>query len=156
MFIMRFYELSVSYSQVVVFHRALERPFNFWTKKHVTQGFAWRPGSAAFRTLEDGLHRVSVIVTPEEADISSEAVRAIQVPFEVPSDGNVEIASIADSVPLQLPSQLYALRFECLIGNAVPEIKLIFMKVDNPTFEILRSDAELSAAGELLVTASPA
>lgn len=156
MFLARTFTLSISYSQVAVFDRALERPFNFWTDRHAAQGFAWRPGSVSFRTLEEGLHHVSLMVTTADVDISSGAVRAIQVPFKVPLHGEVEIASIANSVPLQLPARLYALRFECLAGNAVPEIKLTLMMVDCPTFKIIRSDMQLCPAGELLVTASPA
>jgi hypothetical protein len=95
-----------------------------------------------------------VMVRPAEVDVSPGAVRAIQVPFKVPFGGDIEIASIADSVPFQLPAQLYALRFECLVGEAVPEIKLIFMMVDGPTFKIIRSDALLCRDGELLVSAS--
>ena len=156
MFVTHSFTLNVSHSQVAVFDRSLERPFNLWTEKHVAQGFAWRPGSVAFGTLEEGLHHVSVMIMPAAVDISSGAVRVIQVPFKVPLHGEIEIASIADSVPLQPPSRLYALRFECFVGNAAPEIKLTFMMVDSPTFEILRSDAGLLAAGELLLDASPA
>jgi hypothetical protein len=157
MFITHSLSLNISHSQVAVFDRSLERPFNLWTERHVAQGFTWRPGSAAFRTLEEsGLHRVSVIVTPADVDVSSDALRVIQVPFRVPRHGEIEIASIADSAPLRLPSQFYALRFEYLVGNAVPEVKLIFIMVDDPTFKIMRADAQLCADGELLVTASPA
>jgi Competence protein J (ComJ) len=156
MFTSRSFTLDVSYSQVAVFDRSLERPFNFWTDRHVAQGFAWRPRSVSFGTLEDGLHHISVMVTPEDVDISSSAARAIQVPFKVPLHGEIKIASIADSVPLQLPSQLYALRFECSVGNTAPEIKLIFTTVDSPIFKIMRSDAQWSPADELLLTASPA
>jgi hypothetical protein len=69
--------------------------------------------------------------------------------------GDIEIASVADSFPLKLPSELNSLRFECLAGDSPPEIMLTFMKDGSPTFKILRSDAEL-LADELLLTASPA
>jgi hypothetical protein len=73
----------------------------------------------------------------------------------VPFHGDIEIASVADSFPLKLPSELNSLRFECLAGDSPPEIMLTFMKDGSPTFKILRSDAEL-LADELLLTASPA
>jgi hypothetical protein len=156
MLITHFFTLNISHSQVSVFDRRLERPFNFWTARHVAQGFAWRSGSVSFGAIEEaGPHRVSVIVVPEDIPISSRAVRAIQVPFKVPFHGDIEIASVADSFPLKLPSELNSLRFECLAGDSPPEIMLTFMKDGSPTFKILRSDAEL-LADELLLTASPA
>jgi len=84
------------------------------------------------------------------------AVRIIQVPFEVPSSGNVEVASISDFSTLQVPAQLYELRFEYLNGKPVPEINLIFTNESTPRFAILRCDPELSTAGELLLNATPA
>jgi hypothetical protein len=79
MFITHSLSLDISHSQVAVFDRSLERPFNLWTERHVAQGFTSRPGSAAFRTLEESrLHRVSVIVTPADVDVSSDALRVIQ------------------------------------------------------------------------------
>ena len=138
MAIRRSFTLDISYSQVAVFDRSLARPFNFWTARHVSQGFAWRSGSVAFRTLaEGGLHRVTVTVTRAAIDMPADAVRIIQVPFEVPSSGNVEVASISDSSALQIPTQLYELRFEYLNGKSVPEINLIFTNENAPTFAIL-------------------
>jgi Competence protein J (ComJ) len=156
MFATRSFVLNVSHSQVVVFDRSLERPFNSWTERHVAQGFAWRPGSVAFGTVEEsGPHRVSVIVAPVHVVVSSRAVRVIEVPFKVPPHGEVEIASVADTVPLQLPSQLDSLRFEYLVGSSAAEIALTFMRTGSPTFKIMHSDAE-PFTGELLLNASPA
>jgi hypothetical protein len=153
----RSFALYVSHSQVAVFDRSLERPFNFWTEGHVTQGFAWRPGSASFATLVDaGLHHVRVMTAPAQVGIPSDAIRVIQVPFDVPPSGNIDVASISDSVALRLPFQPNVLRFEYLNGTSAPEIRLVFMNAANPTFEILRRDAKLSVVGELLMTASPA
>ena len=95
-------------------------------------------------------------MTAAAVDISADAVRVIQVPFEVPPSGNIEIASISDATALQIPPELYQLRFECLNGNSAPEINLIFIKENTPTFAILRFDSELSTVGELLLTAEPA
>jgi hypothetical protein len=151
------FTLNVSYSQVAVFDSSLSQPFNFWTDKHVAQGFAWRPGSVSFCTLaEAGPHSVEVLVTSAEVEVSSDAIRVIQVPFEVPATGAIEVASIADSVPLSIPSQMYALRFECLRPNSESDIKFVFTAIPAPKFQVLRSDLPLVATDDLLLIASPA
>jgi hypothetical protein len=151
--------LSLSHSQIAVFDGRLEQPFNMWTEKHVNQGFSWRPGAVSFRTIASGgRHHVGLLITPEEVELPSDAVRIIQVPFEVPSHGSVEVASIPDARPFELRPGSYALRYECfpLDGGSEPRVNFVFMKRDNPTFSVLRADAELSLSGELLLTASPA
>jgi Competence protein J (ComJ) len=159
MHITKSFSLDVSYSQVAVFDCSLNKPFNFWTDKHVAQGFAWRPGSVSFGTLEEaGPHSIAVLVTSERADVSPSAVRAIQVPFRVPDSACIEVASIADSARINVPSQMYALRFEYFNrnGNPEPHIKFVFIVTHSPKFEILRCDESLSPTGDLLLTASPA
>src|SRR5207249_8431330 len=91
--------ISVSYSQLAVFDHSLERPFNEWTDRHVAQGFSWRPGSVAFRTIEEGgRHVVTVMLGAHESELAADAVRVIDVPFEIPLDGAIEIGSISESV----------------------------------------------------------
>jgi hypothetical protein len=48
---MAIFQVFVGYSQLSVFDPSLSEPFNNWTPGHVVQGFAWRPGSASFKTL---------------------------------------------------------------------------------------------------------
>ncbi|WP_020176714.1 competence protein ComJ [Methyloferula stellata] len=152
--------LNVSHSQVAVFDSGLQQPFNGWTERHVNQGFAWRPGSVSFATIEEaGRHSVSLDVVSGNVGVSPEAIRVIQTPFEVPQTGAIEIASASDSVPFSLPSGTYALRFEYFCASALsdPGIRFLFMKMENPSFEILRADSGLSAkAGDLFLSASPA
>jgi hypothetical protein len=151
--------ISVSYSQLAVFDHSLERPLNEWTNRHVTQGFCWRPGSVAFRTIEEsGKHLVTVRVEVEESDPALDAIRVIDVPFEVPPSGAIEIGSISDSVSLALPSDIYHLRFECYerTNCANPKVRLVFCSNRNPRFGIVRADSELNPGRDLLLTASPA
>jgi hypothetical protein len=153
------FPILVSYSQVTVFDHSLERPFNQWTNKHVAQGFSWRPGSAAFRTVaEGGQHLVTVAVDVAETEQSPRAVRIIDVPFEVPADGNVEVGSSSDSSLLHIPPGIYRLRFECYeqIGSQVPTIRFLFTRNESPTFHIVRLDPDLKPGNELLLTASAA
>lgn len=153
------FPILVSYSQVTVFDHSLERPFNQWTDKHVAQGFSWRPGSAAFRTIaEGGRHLVTVAVDIAEDEQPHSAVRIIDVPFEVPADGAVEIGSISDSSLLEIPSGLYRLRFECWepVSGQAARIRLLFTRNANPAFHIVRADPGLSPEEELLLTASVA
>jgi hypothetical protein len=153
------FSIFVSYSQVTVFDHSLKRPFNQWTDKHVAQGFSWRQGSVAFRTIaESGRHLVTVTVGLAEGEQPPSAVRVIDVPFEVPADGAVEIGSISDSSLLEIPSGAYRLRFECYqpVGGETARIRFLFTKNANPIFQIVRADPELSPEEGLLLTASAA
>jgi len=149
--------ISVSYSQLAVFDHSLERPFNEWTDRHVAQGFSWRPGIVAFRTIEEGgKHLVTIRLEAQESDPALDAIRVIDVPFEVPPSGAIEIGSISDSVSLELPSDIYQLRFECYerANNAIPRVSLLFYSSSEPRFDVVRADSELNPGTDLLLTAS--
>jgi len=148
--------LDVSYSQIAIFAAKLQQPFNDWTDAHVAQGFAWRPGSVSFRTLnETGPHLIEIEVVDHVGSVSADTIRAIEVPFEVPSDGAIELASISDSVSLSLPTGTFLLRCE-FFRNGIGKIRLTFASKDAPRFAIVRSDETLSTQGELLTIASAA
>lgn len=151
--------VDVSYGQIAVFVSALQQPFNDWADKHVAQGFAWRPGSVSFRTLvETGPHSVEIDVAEHAGAISADAVRVTEVPFEVPPDGVVEVASISDSVPLSLPAGSFLLRCAFLKPGGVSSerVHLVFARKDTPRFAVVRADEALSVDGELLTTAQAA
>jgi hypothetical protein len=153
------FTLIVSYSQIAVFDSALAHPFSMWTQRHVDQGFAWRNGSASFRTVENsGPHVIEVMATSEDPDLSPEAARIIEVPFEIRATGSVEIASITQRFSAEAPPSLHSLRFECFLARTAvqPMVKLFFIKNNNPTFRVLRADEALNLAGELVTSASPA
>ncbi|WBL64725.1 competence protein ComJ [Thauera sp. WB-2] len=150
---------EVAYSQLVVFASALQLPFNDWTDRHVSQGFAWRPGSVSFRSMnEAGRHSVEIIVTDHVGAVHPKALRAVEVPFDIPADGAVEVGSIVETIPLSLPAGSYLLRCEFLQpeGTDSTRVRLTFGKWDAPHFAIVRADPELSVEGELLTTAQPA
>lgn len=150
---------DVSPSQLVVFASALQHPLNDWTDRHVAQGFAWRPGGESFRTIaEAGTHEIEIDVTEHVDVLSPDSVGAIEVPFEVPTDGAIEVGSIADSVPLSLPSGPCLLRCEFLrpVDSAAERVRLVFARNDPPRFTIARADELLAMDGELLITAPAA
>jgi hypothetical protein len=153
--------LDVSHAQVAVFDSGLEQPFNSWTERHVKQGFSWRPGSVSFATIKEaGQHLVIIDFASGYVDnLSSDATRIIEVPFEVPQSGAMEVASISSSTPVSLPSGSYALRFEYfnMADAAEPTIRFLFMQTETPSFKIWRGDADLMAvADHLLLSAAPA
>jgi hypothetical protein len=153
------FPIMVSYSQVAVFDHSLKCPFNEWTDRHVAQGFSWRPGSVAFRTIkEGGQHLVTVKVEVNEVELAPDVIRAIDVPFEVPSDGAVEIGSISDALSLELPPGIYQLRFECYgcANNANPRVHFLFCRNDNPVFRLVCADSDLHPDKDLVLTALPA
>src|SRR5262245_14996753 len=106
------FPLSISCSQIVVFDSAMACPYSMWTEQHVRQGFAWRERTVSFRTIaSDGRHLVELTISSRNPELSPDAPRIIQTPFYVPPSGTVEIASVADTFPLELPPGMYALRF---------------------------------------------
>jgi len=151
--------LDVSFGQLAVFAKALRDPFNDWTDKHVSQGFAWRPGSVSFRTMvEDGRHSVEIEVVPHAGMVSADALRVIEVPFDVPADGSIEVASISDSVPVSVGPGHYLLRCEFLpaAGSGEERARLCFARNAPSRFAVVRADGLLSLDGELLTTAHAA
>mgnify|MGYP003387854617 CR=1 FL=1 len=151
--------IDVSFGQLCVFQSTLKDPFSEWTDEHVAQGFAWRPGSASFRSVVDaGEHRVDISVVNHLEKIGDDVVRAIEVPFEVSEDGAVEIGSIADTVVLNLPPGSYLLRCEFLhpITDAFERTRLTFAKGEQPRFKVALADSMLSPGGEILTIALPA
>jgi hypothetical protein len=151
--------VEVSYGQFAVFASSLKQPFNDWTDQHVAQGFAWRPGSVSFRCMvEAGRHSIEIDVANRVGSVHPEAVRVIDVPFEIPADGAVELGSITETVPLLLPAGSFLLRCEFLQPSDIAgeRVRLTFAKQEVPHFAIVRADSELSSSGELLKTAQPA
>jgi hypothetical protein len=151
--------VEISYGQLTVFASSLQHPFNDWTDQHVAQGFAWRPGSVSFRSMvEAGQHSVEIDVVNRVGAIHPDAVRALEVPFEVPTDGAVEVGSIAETVSLSLPAGSFLLRCEFLrpADTAGERVRLTFAKKDVLRFAIVHADSELSIDGELLTMAQPA
>lgn len=153
------FNLYVSYSQIAIFWSSLQQPFNLWTQRHIDQGFAWRPGSVSFGTLvESGTHSVQLDVTNHAEPVSAAVVRAIEVPFEVPTDGGIEVASISDSVPLSLPVGKYSLRCEFLGKDEedIERVRLVLATADVQHFAVVRGDDDLIIEDELLIAAEPA
>ena len=108
--------------------------------------------------VEAGQHSVEIDVASHIGAVQSDAVRAVEVPFDVPADGAIEVGSIAGTVPLSLPSGAFLLRCEFLrpAGTTGERVHLTFAKNDAPHFAVVRADPELLIEGELLTTAQPA
>ena len=152
-------KFEVSYSQLAVFASNLSQPFNDWTDQHVAQGFAWRPGSVSFRTLSaSGQHIAVVDVVDRLGPVHPDAVRAVEVPFDVPVGGEIEIGSISETRRLELPAGAFLLRCEFLASTVeeVERVQLTFAKQDVRHFSIVRADRDVTVCGELLTTARPA
>ncbi|MBC7817687.1 MAG: hypothetical protein IAG10_12410 [Planctomycetaceae bacterium] len=152
-------EFEVSYGQLAVFVSSLDKPYNDWTAKHVAQGFSWRPHSVSFRTLaEAGRHAAVVNLDARTGPLHPDTVRAIEVPFDVPEDGAIEIGGIAETIPFSLPPGRYLLRCEFLATeNESPNrVHLTFANEESPRFSVVLADAELSDYENILRTAEPA
>lgn len=150
---------EVSYGQLAVFTSSLPQPFNDWDDRHVAQGFAWRPGSVSFRTLlQAGPCEVEIDVVDHAGAVNPDAIRVMEVPFDIPADGAIEIGGITETVPLKIPAGSFLLRCEFLptVGDNAERVRLTFASKDTPRFAVVRVDPELSPGDQLLVNAKPA
>jgi hypothetical protein len=151
-------KLGFGYSQIWVFDSALHERFTKWTTKHVDQGFAWREGSASFLTLiEAGVARLRILVSVDPPGPSQDAVRVIEVPFDVPGHGRIEVGGFSSRTIIDVSPGRYTLRFEAFAPDSPSEcrIDLAFVKDDKPGFRIVRADPALRLEGQLLTTAAP-
>lgn len=143
-------QVYLSYSQICIYLSSLSNPFNDWSERNFTQGFAWRDGSASFRALtEEGDHKINLFINEPVPDIGNSVVRAIKVPF-ITSDGNIEIASISDSTQFEVPPGKYSLQVEFLQleDGKVPEINIRLNRGETE-FAILKADEEIVLEDEL-------
>jgi hypothetical protein len=148
--------IYITYSQLTIFSAYLENPFNDWTKEHVMQGFAWRSNSVSFKTLDvDGDLRITVLVNENFGRINNNTIRAIRVPFSIESE-LIEIASITDSIGVELSPGDYSLYFETGKDRIGMWCILTFVKKYDPFPSILICDDQLHPNENFLMTANPA
>ena len=155
---MEAFSVDISYGQLCVFDAKLGNPFNDWTPVHVAQGFAWRPGSVSFATLEStGLLSVEVVRVVGDPSIPTDAVRVISVPFTVPAHSRIVVASIDSESSLELPAGDYELTF-AHGATARSLCAVLSFRVTNTEVQprIARADPGLAPPDELLMTARPA
>jgi hypothetical protein len=147
--------IYILYSQIAVFQADLENPFNDWSTDHVLQGFAWRPQSVSFKTLEeDGDLRVVIEIKEAFDKTNEKTLRAIRVPFT--AKGTTEIASISEGFKVQVPDGDYSLYFETGRDRTGMWSLLTFVNEYHSEAEILICDDQLNPGKKLLMTAKPA
>ncbi len=150
------FELYISYSQIAIFDSSLENPFNDWNPVQVKQGFVWREGSVAFRTLDEvGGMKIDVRLC-DEPEKSSHTIRSIKVPFKVPCGIDIEVGSITESKKLALPSGNYSLVFDTWYDNRQMVCRFSFCKKMDMQPEVLILDQELDPQYPLDMNGIPA
>ena len=150
------FAVAVSYSQIAVFDGGLRKPFNDWSDQHVRQGFSWRDGSASFRTLIDSGPMTVEVVTRDRVTLKQESTRAISVPFEVRENTSVEVATIAESYPIELDRGAYQVVFETGANAEGCWCRLTFVRDGEREPRILLQDPRLDPVFPLLMEAHPA
>jgi hypothetical protein len=148
-------KILVSYNQICIFDAMLDEPFNDWTYEHVSQGFAWRPGSVSFGAV-DNVETTIIIQRVSAVDADVDAFRVIAVPFTVNPHEAVVIGSIGDERQIEIEAGTYRLTFELGAKDERPWCRLSFIADSNPTPQIIKSDSEITKRGALLMSASPA
>ncbi|MGK9165233.1 competence protein ComJ [Inquilinus limosus] len=143
------FELTVSYTQIVVSVSGITPPEFDWTDEHLAQGFAWMPTIVSFGVPDhDGKCLIQVETVPR-IQIDPDTLWAIRVPFDVPSVP-LTIGSILDGKDVKIPEGRYSLFFEALPGNFGEGrdyafvFRLKFFKNLSPDFKILKQGTELT------------
>jgi Competence protein J (ComJ) len=148
------FELLVSHRQITVFAAELENPFSEYNDRHVAQGFAWRPHSVSFRTFDDGPLAVTATRRPDD-EPSPAPARIIRVPFEVPANGQLKVATRTSAKEIHLPGGHYDLTYELGLEAEGQWCRLLFSACQvSRQAAVLCADAELYAATPLLMKAS--
>ena len=118
--------LFISYSQIAVFDPNLLNPFNDWTEQQVNLGFSWQDGSVSFKTSnENAEYSLAISISDNPLISTDDSIFKVEVPFQVPQHGIIEIASISDGFQIELEHGSYSLLFEELPSE---RIKLSFCK----------------------------
>jgi len=153
---MKLRTLDISYAQLAVFQSALAEPFNDWTDAYLAQGFAWRPGSVSFATIEPSGPIEVEVVRGAPPLASSSASRVIAVPFSIAEDEAVDVASIGDGEALTLPAGSYCLTFEHgLLDDGSMWCRLSFEAVSGKVEPKVVRAGDLAPSEPLLMDASP-
>jgi len=150
------FDFFITYHPLVVYDKGtVPMPDNDWTMRHIEQGFSWRPGCVTFETLEDlGDLKVEVLCA-DDFEVSSEAARAIVIPFGVSAAGRVGLWDTADVATVRVPPGEYALLSEMGYlnrkeGEEAEWCRLTFVARRAVQPEILRADKQLSPQYPLL------
>ncbi len=151
------FSLYVTYSQVAVFLHGMRNPFNDWLPIHVDQGFSWRKGSVSFMTLvETGELRIR-FEHSTAPKIRDDARGAIQVPFHVPVNERIEIATISEGRVINVPPGSYALLYQTGVDSAGAMWCIFsFGPSEGPSPTIIKADARLDPPAKLFMHAEPA
>ena len=152
------FALDISYSQLVVFQKGIENPFNDWEDTHVNQGFAWRPGSVSFGSLLADEESLIQINTKSQVGISKNSIRAIVVPFEI-TQNCIIVASVTQEIKVNVLNGTYELVFNVIPRSSKHRFNiyvLSFAEHKNPKPRILLADKMLNPPNQLLMEAKPA
>jgi hypothetical protein len=149
------FQIEILYSTIALIQP--NEDLNDWTDTHYKQGFSWRPTSVSFGTLDDSSKCEVTVKIADTFKDNDKAIRTIIVPFIIDNEG-IEVVSILDSQPLDLPQGKYEVDF-----NAIPKseglldtYEFIFIKCENPSARVLKADEQLSPPESLLMEAFPA
>lgn len=121
-------ELTVSYSQLIVYNKGIQKPFLDWTDADIKRGYIQGNGVISIEAVSDYKCEIEVF-SPSKHEEVSHSKRTITLPFEVGKEG-IMVSSVganslefsvspgqytlyADVVPLEQPksSGLYKVRY---------------------------------------------
>lgn len=155
------FDIQILYSQFSV-HTAEAPDFPHWTDEHVEQGVAWRIGHASFGIPDhDGTCLLDIDRTDAPLSVGPQTERLIAVPFDLPLDTDAFVATILETMALDMPAGAYQLWFELrrepelIAKGQAYRIVLRFQPSPTADFLILRQGAEMTSPTINLRDADP-
>jgi hypothetical protein len=148
------FDVTVVYTQIVVFDPSVTQAELEWSDDHVAQGFTWMPGNVAFGAPDHDGSCLLQVDTAEEVQADPQALWAVCVPFAVGSTP-LSIGSIFEPQSVSIPDGEYNLVFEALPGEIISGedyafvFRLKFVNSDSPKFAILKQGGDITSESVL-------
>lgn len=143
----------INYGQLILYLPSVDRPGHLWGEPEMQQGFAWSPGIVSFGVPEHAFICTVEIEMVDAFRTSPDAISCLRVPFDV-SETPVQIGSIFEYEPVDIPTGAYSLMCEVLPGRGTWEIdtddqkeigdidhviKISLARGDSDIFEVLKT-----------------
>jgi Competence protein J (ComJ) len=106
-------ELTISFSQLILYQAGIKKPFLEWEEDDIKRGYIKTNDVLSFETLSDSTCEISVQVSNQYKPIEG-SVRSHSLPFEVKEDG-ITVSSVGQKGLLfKLPKGLYTIYFDAM------------------------------------------
>ncbi|MDM5337533.1 competence protein ComJ [Fictibacillus enclensis] len=101
-------ELTVSYSQLIVYNKGTEKPFLDWTDADIQHGYIEKDGVISFEAIADYKCEINVF-SPSRYEKPSGSTRTFSLPFSADEEGIMVSSVGANPLEFSVPKGAYTL-----------------------------------------------